>query len=88
MSAPWPQPWKALSVIDFGDMHETITVAEPAIAAAYALLQAGKAARCRFGGGFAGYHRCFHCQRKNWRSYSLVAARLAVSVVNLRTVNL
>ncbi|SRR5258708_31163108 len=39
VSAPWPQPRKVESVIDFGDMHYTATVCELAIATAYAILR-------------------------------------------------
>ena len=82
ISAPWPQPRKTVSVIDFGDMHETVTVAEPAIAAAYGLL--GQAtpldAACAV---LAAYHRVFPLNEEEIAAfYSLVGVRLAVSVVN------
>src|ERR1051326_2006667 len=38
VAEPLPLPRKVVSVIDFGDMHETVTVSEVAIAAAYAIL--------------------------------------------------
>ena len=38
LGAPLPLPRKVVSVIDFGDMHESVTVSEIAIAAAYAIL--------------------------------------------------
>ena len=38
VSNPWPQPRKVISVIDFGDMHHGLMVAEVAVAAAYAIL--------------------------------------------------
>src|SRR6202165_5655533 len=38
VSNPWPQPRKVAGVIDFGDVHYGLTVSEPAIAAAYAIL--------------------------------------------------
>src|SRR6266568_3346398 len=38
VSEPWPQPRRVAGVIDFGDMHHGLTVSEPAIAAAYAIL--------------------------------------------------
>src|SRR6516225_2689382 len=38
VSPPWPLPRRAISVIDFGDMHTGFIVAEPAVAAAYAIL--------------------------------------------------
>jgi 4-aminobutyrate aminotransferase-like enzyme/Ser/Thr protein kinase RdoA (MazF antagonist) len=82
ISAPWPQPRKTLSVIDFGDMHESVTVAEPAIAAAYALL--GEAnpldAACAV---VAAYHRVNPLNEEEIAAFfALVAARLTVSVVN------
>ncbi len=82
ISAPWPQPRKTLSVIDFGDMHETVTVAEPAIAAAYALL--GQAdpldSACAV---LAAYHRVLPLNEEEIAAFfPLVAARLTVSVVN------
>jgi len=49
-----PQPRKVVAWIDFGDVHYGLTVSEPAIAAAYAIL--GKKIT---GGGaaiVAGYH--------------------------------
>ncbi len=82
ISTPWPQPRKTLSVIDFGDMHETVTVAEPAIAAAYALLGQAKPldAACLV---LAAYHRVFPLNEEEIAAFfSLVAARLTVSVVN------
>ncbi|HEY1481081.1 MAG TPA: phosphotransferase, partial [Candidatus Acidoferrum sp.] len=38
VTPPWPQPRQVVSIIDFGDMHHGLTVAEIAIAAAYAIL--------------------------------------------------
>jgi 4-aminobutyrate aminotransferase-like enzyme len=69
-------------VIDFGDMHETITVAEPAIAAAYALLRQEKPLDAA-SAVLAGYHRVFPLSEEELAVlFPLVAARLAVSVVN------
>jgi len=45
VSDPWPQPRTIAGVIDFGDVHHGLTVSEPAIAAAYAIL--GKKIHCR-----------------------------------------
>src|SRR5215831_986985 len=56
VSDPWPQPRRIAGVIDFGDMHQGLTVSEAAIAAAYAIL--GKADP--LSGALevvAGYHR-------------------------------
>jgi 4-aminobutyrate aminotransferase-like enzyme/Ser/Thr protein kinase RdoA (MazF antagonist) len=79
---PLPEPRKAVSVIDFGDMHHSFTVSEPAIAAAYAIL--GKddplpaaAAVVR------GYHQAFPLTEAEIAVlYALIGTRLAVSVVN------
>ena len=81
VTKPWPQPRRAKAVIDFGDLHHTITVSEPAIAAAYAIL--GKddilpaAAAVIF-----GYHREHPLQEAEIKIlFPLIAMRLAVSVV-------
>src|SRR5579864_4231595 len=58
VGAPLPLPRKIASVIDFGDMHETVTVSEVAIAAAYAIL--GEENQLRAAAEVvAGYHRAF-----------------------------
>src|SRR5258705_1605548 len=79
---PLPLPRKIVSVIDFGDMHETVTVSEVAIAAAYAIL--GKENPLRAAAGvIAGYHRTFPLTEADLRIlYVLIGTRLAVSVVN------
>jgi 4-aminobutyrate aminotransferase-like enzyme/Ser/Thr protein kinase RdoA (MazF antagonist) len=81
VTAPWPQPRRAKALIDFGDMHHTITVSEPAVAAAYALLgkddplQAARAI-------VSGYHRAHPLQESEIAIlFPLIAMRLAVSVV-------
>ncbi len=77
----WPQPRQAKAVIDFGDMHYGITVSEPAIAAAYAIL--GKydplpAAQAII----SGYHRAHPLEESEIKIlFPLMAMRLAVSVV-------
>ena len=69
-------------MIDFGDMHRGLTVAEPAIAAAYAILGeldplAAAAAVV------AGYHGAFPLEEDEIALlFPLIAARLAVSVTN------
>jgi 4-aminobutyrate aminotransferase-like enzyme/Ser/Thr protein kinase RdoA (MazF antagonist) len=71
---------EATSVIDFGDMHRGVTVAEPAVAAAYALLgQADPlAAVCAI---VSGYHAVFPLLEDELALvWPLVKARLAVSV--------
>ena len=76
------KPREVVSVIDFGDLHTGLTVAEPAVAAAYAIL--GKddplAAACSV---LAGYHRRIPLNGDEVAAFfSLMATRLAVSVVN------
>ena len=77
-----PQPRQVVSVIDFGDMHESITVGEPAIAAAYAALGHENplpAARAVL----AAYHRVHPLTEEEIAVFfPLLAARLAVSVIN------
>ncbi len=82
VSDPWPQPRKIAGVIDFGDMHYGLTVAEPAIAAAYAIL--GKSDPLPAAGAvIAGYHQAFPLEEKELPVlYALIGARLAVSVTN------
>src|SRR5712691_4659038 len=79
---PWPQPRKIVGVIDFGDIHHGITASEAAIAAAYGILghedplQAATAI-------VAGYHRAFPLDELELSVlYTLIGARLAVSVTN------
>ena len=82
LSSPLPLPRRAISVIDFGDMHEGYLVAEPAIAAAYAILGSddplGAATQL-----LAAYHAKFPISEHEIAAfYPLLCARLAVSVVN------
>ncbi len=81
VSPPWPQPRQAKAVIDFGDMHHTITVAEPAIAAAYAIL--GKSDSLAAAQSLvAGYHGACPLHESEIKViFPLIAMRLAVSVV-------
>jgi 4-aminobutyrate aminotransferase-like enzyme/Ser/Thr protein kinase RdoA (MazF antagonist) len=82
VSAPWPQPRRVVSLIDFGDMHEGYTVAEPAIAAAYAILgqEHPIPAACSV---LAGYHKKFPLNESEIGAfYPFLCARLAVSVIN------
>ncbi len=76
----WPR--RVAGLIDFGDMHYTQTVCEPAVAAAYALL--GKpdplAAAAQV---VAGYHRANPLSEDEIALlFPLICARLAVSVTN------
>jgi 4-aminobutyrate aminotransferase-like enzyme/Ser/Thr protein kinase RdoA (MazF antagonist) len=78
---PWPQPRRAKAVIDFGDMHHTITASEPAIAAAYAILEKSDplAAAQSIIAGYHGAHPLHESEIKV--IFPLIAMRLAVSVV-------
>src|SRR5258706_1661996 len=81
VGAPLPLPRKVASVIDFGDLHESVTVSEVAIAAAYAIL--AKENPLRAAEVVAGYHRAFPLIEEELRVlYALIGTRLAVSVVN------
>ena len=77
-----PKTNRVVSVIDFGDMHEGFTVGEPAVAAAYAIL--GKDDPLAAAGTvLAGYHEALPLQEEEIAAFfALMAARLAVSVVN------
>lgn len=82
VSPSWPLPRRVISVIDFGDMHLGLTVAEPAIAAAYATLgQQDPLAAAR---AFLGaYHAAFPLTDHELAAFfPLMCARLAVSVIN------
>jgi len=82
VSPAWPQPRKVVSVIDFGDMHFGLTVAEPAIAAAYALLTDEQPLRSA-AVVLAAYHEVFPLNEAEIAAFfPLMCARLAVSVVN------
>ena len=82
VSEPWPQPRKIVGVIDFGDVHYGLTVSEPAIAAAYAIL--GKEDPLQAAAAIvAGYHGAFPLDEVELSVlYALIGARLAVSVTN------
>jgi 4-aminobutyrate aminotransferase-like enzyme/Ser/Thr protein kinase RdoA (MazF antagonist) len=82
VSDSWSLPQKRVSLIDFGDMHQGITVSDVAIAAAYAALGKkdvlGAAALV-----VAGYHQVFPLQEVEIAAlYTLIGMRLAVSVTN------
>ena len=79
---PLPLPRQVVSVIDFGDMHETVTVAEVAIAAAYAILREENPLQAA-AQVVRGYHRAFALSQEELKLlYGLIGTRLAVSVVN------
>jgi 4-aminobutyrate aminotransferase-like enzyme/Ser/Thr protein kinase RdoA (MazF antagonist) len=71
-----------VSVIDFGDMHHGLVVAEPAVAAAYAVL--GKADPLAAAAAvLEGFHGVFPLQETELAiMFPLICMRLAVSVVN------
>ena len=82
VSDPWPLPRKAISVIDFGDVHYGIVVSEVAIAAAYAML-VKKDVLPAAASVIAGYHEVFPLQEVEIAAlYNLIGMRLAVSVAN------
>jgi 4-aminobutyrate aminotransferase-like enzyme/Ser/Thr protein kinase RdoA (MazF antagonist) len=79
---PREEPRPISGLLDFGDMHHGLLVAEPAVAAAYALLgqddPLGVAAAV-----VSGYHAAFPLQEEEIRLlFALVGARLAVSVTS------
>ncbi len=82
VSAPWPQPRKVVSVIDFGDMHSSATVCELAVAMAYAIL--GKENPLQAAAAVVGgYHAVLPLDELELPVlFPLAAARLVVSVVN------
>jgi 4-aminobutyrate aminotransferase-like enzyme/Ser/Thr protein kinase RdoA (MazF antagonist) len=81
VSEAWPQPRCARTVIDFGDMHYGLTVSEPAIAAAYAIL-GEKDPLAAAAAVISGYHKACPIQEAEIKVlFPLIAMRLAVSVV-------
>ena len=82
VSDPWPPPRRIAGLIDFGDLHHSITVSELAIAAAYAILDkkdplSAAAAVVR------GYHAVFPLEESEIALlHALVGMRLAISVTN------
>ena len=73
---------EVISVIDFGDMHHGLVVAEPAVAAAYALL--GKSDPLPTAASLVeGFHGVFPLEEAELSVlFPLICIRLAVSVVN------
>src|SRR6266851_399288 len=82
VSEPRSQPRRVVGMIDFGDTHHGLTVSEPAIAAAYAILGKGdplQAAALIV----AGYYGVFPLDELELSVvYALIGTRLAVSVTN------
>jgi len=82
VSSPLPLPRKVVSIIDFGDMHRTFTVAEVAVAAAYTLLDKEEPLQAA-AAVVRGYHHGFPLQEQELAIlYTLIGTRLAVSVTN------
>jgi 4-aminobutyrate aminotransferase-like enzyme/Ser/Thr protein kinase RdoA (MazF antagonist) len=77
-----PLPRRVVSVIDFGDLHHSIRVAEVAIAAAYATL--GEAEPLQAAAAVVGgYHSASPLEEQELAIlFPLIAMRLAVSVTN------
>ena len=76
------QAMRVASVIDFGDMHEGLLVAEPAVAAAYAILGESRPLEAA-AAVLAGYHAVVPLLQEEIAAlFPLLAARLAVSVIN------
>ena len=82
VSDPWPQPRRIAGVIDFGDLHNGLLVAEAAVAAAYGIL--GKAEPLAAAAAIVGgYHGAFPLEEPEIAAlYALIGMRLAVSVTN------
>ncbi len=80
VGAPRVSPREVTGLLDFGDMHHGLLVAEPAVAAAYALLgqEDPLAAAAAV---VSGYHAAFPLEEEEIALlFALVVARLAVSV--------
>ncbi len=82
VDGPRAQPHEVVSVIDFGDMHHGLLVAEVAVGATYALLgQPDPLATAA--AVVAGYHAAFPLTEEEiGLVFPLIGARLAVSVTN------
>lgn len=71
-----------IGVIDFGDMHHGLVVAEPAVAAAYAAMGKGEPLSAA-AAVLEGFHAVFPLQEVELAIlFPLICMRLAVSVVN------
>jgi len=82
VNGPSAPSGEVLSVIDFGDMHHGLVVAEPAVAAAYGLL--GKSEPLAAAASLVeGFHNVFPLEETELLVlFPLICIRLAVSVVN------
>jgi len=82
VSPPWPLPRRVLSVIDFGDLHVGFSVAEPAVAAAYAILGQERPLTAA-SALLSEYHKTFPLREEEIAAFfPMLCARLAVSVIN------
>jgi 4-aminobutyrate aminotransferase-like enzyme/Ser/Thr protein kinase RdoA (MazF antagonist) len=82
VGAPRAVPRPVTGLLDFGDMHHGLLVAEPAVAAAYALLgqEDPLAAAAAV---VSGYHAAFPLEEQEIALlFALIGARLAVSVTS------
>jgi 4-aminobutyrate aminotransferase-like enzyme/Ser/Thr protein kinase RdoA (MazF antagonist) len=82
VNSPSAPSREVVSVIDFGDMHHGLVIAEPAVAAAYALL--GKSEPLAAAASVVeGFHDVFPLEETELPVlFPLICMRLAVSVVN------
>ena len=82
VNSPSAPSREVVSVIDFGDMHHGLVVAEPAVAAAYGLL--GKSEPLAAAASLVeGFHNVFPLEETELLVlFPLICIRLAVSVVN------
>ncbi len=79
---PRDHPRPVTGLLDFGDMHHGLLVAEPAVAAAYALLGQDDPVAAA-AAVVAGYHEAFPLEAEEIHLlFALVSARLAVSVTS------
>jgi 4-aminobutyrate aminotransferase-like enzyme/Ser/Thr protein kinase RdoA (MazF antagonist) len=79
---PRAHPRCVTGLLDFGDMHHGLIVAEPAVAGAYALLGQENPLPAA-AAVVAGYHAAFPLEEEEIRQlFGLLSARLAVSVTS------
>ena len=82
VSPPWPLPRRAVSLIDFGDMHTGYTAGEVAVAGAYAVL-GHENPLLAASALLSAYHKAFPLTEHEVAAfYPMLCARLAVSVIN------
>jgi 4-aminobutyrate aminotransferase-like enzyme/Ser/Thr protein kinase RdoA (MazF antagonist) len=85
VAPPRARPRPVTGLLDFGDMHHGLLVAEPAVAAAYALLGQDDPLAAA-AAVVAGYHAALPLEEEEIALlFPLIAARLAVSVTNSAT---